>query len=269
MTFINFQFKNLIKKTPKKIFLAGGVILLPAFFYLLNHFILQSYSQKVDADLSSLQNESLHQEDSIHMSSAKNTLNSPEELPDTGTPSSGSNSASSEKHEFQLDAKGITQLKLFDEIINTKNDNDPRMDQDLKVIDPPTRKAFIAKYESLPKEDRNARGTIIFLLGRNINSVQDLDFFKSVLSEKPCYSMENCEKESQMGDRESVHLESSLEASLHYPQLMALEFLKRTNHDPVLLEKALKIAQEAKNSPVPAISKKAAEVEAFLMKHKN
>lgn len=81
--------------------------------------------------------------------------------------------------------KTATQLRILGEIFVSKNDNDPRLDSDLRKLDEEAKAAFRAKYRALPPELRNERGTIVFLLGRNLTTAGDYAFMKNVLSEPP------------------------------------------------------------------------------------
>ncbi len=66
------------------------------------------------------------------------------------------------------DPQAEEQVRILEDILTTRNDNDPRMDRDLMILNENAKMRFILKYKSLPAEQRNDRGTIVFLLGRNI-----------------------------------------------------------------------------------------------------
>jgi len=73
------------------------------------------------------------------------------------------------------------QARILDQILSSKNDDDPRLDTDLKLLSEETKTVFRAKYRAMPPEKHNERGTIVFLLGRNLKTAQDYLFFKEVL----------------------------------------------------------------------------------------
>jgi hypothetical protein len=119
------------------------------------------------------------------------------------------------------------QLRILDEIFVSKNDNDPRLDTDLRVLDENAKAAFRTKYRSLPMERRNERGTIVFLLGRNLKTADDYAFLKEVLSEAPCLSMQDCTSPLDGAlTSNDEHQGSALSILLVYPQLTALKAIK-------------------------------------------
>ncbi len=125
-----------------------------------------------------------------------------------------------------LTAEDAHKLRVLDDILTTKNDNDPRIDTELKALSPAAKGAIRARYEGTVPEKRNERGTLVFLLGREIQDPSDLPFFAGVLAEKPCLSLQDCSKlpEAHSGDED--HFESINETTASYPQLMALQALK-------------------------------------------
>ena len=78
----------------------------------------------------------------------------------------------------------------------------------------------ITKKSILKK--RNDLGTIVFLIGRQIDSKEDIEFLKTVLMEKPCLSLADCAKSDSPASGEAAHLEGINETTANYPQLMAL-----------------------------------------------
>ena len=118
-------------------------------------------------------------------------------------------------------------VATLSEILESRNDNDPRLDSELRDLTPEDRRELREFYRTLEWEDRNGRGTTIFLLGRNIDSEEDLDFFVEVLSEPPCLSLRNCEKaEAKFLPSVDDH-DSTKEITLAYPQVVALKSLER------------------------------------------
>ena len=168
-----------------------------------------------------------------------------------------------------LSPEAQTQLKTVDEILRTRNDNDPRMDTVLRQLLPHTKTALLAKYQSLPPEDRNGRGTIAFLVGRNIKTERDLEFLKEVLNEAPCLSLANCSREPSARDSHEAHLESGANVTLAYPQLVALHAIEKylgehSELSPAFREAATRALQAGKMSQNPVIIQKAAQVEKLL-----
>ena len=139
------------------------------------------------------------------------------------------------------------QIQILDEIFQAHNDNDPRLDHELKVLSPEAREALQAKYRQLAPEKRNERGTLVFLLGRNLESAADFAFFREVLNEAPCLSLSDCSKPSDrpetQGAHESEHehLEAATATTLNYPSNMAMKSLER----------------ELKSEPRPSVERKA------------
>lgn len=157
-------------------------------------------------------------------------------------------------------------LHTLDEILASRNDNDPRLDTQFRNLSAETKAALKQKYSQLPMEDRNGRGTIVFLLGREIKSASDLEFFQEVMNEPPCLSLADCTKDTPAHRGSDGHSELGVETTLAYPQLVDLVSLdnRLSNSDPMdsaMRERAWKIIQAGKASPVPPVARKAAELE--------
>ncbi len=160
-----------------------------------------------------------------------------------------------------LQARDREQIRVLDEILESKNDNDPRMDRLLRDLSEPFKKELRAKYARIPAEKRNDRGTVVFLVGREIaegrGSTADLQFLKDVLMEKPCLSLEDCSKSPSGVGPDEQHLEAIHETTLHYPQLMDLRYLKialeQGSLSPVMREAVLAILESARQSPNPRV----------------
>jgi hypothetical protein len=167
----------------------------------------------------------------------------------TGTVSTESSAA--------LEAKDLEQIRVLDEILESKNDNDPRMDRLLRDLSEPMKKELHQKYSRIQPEKRNERGTVVFLIGREIaegrGSTADLQFFKQVLLEKPCLSLEDCSKSPTGHGPDEQHLEAIHETTIQYPQLMAIRYLKIALNQgalsPVMKEAVLAILESARQSP--------------------
>jgi hypothetical protein len=161
-------------------------------------------------------------------------------------------------------------LLTLDEILSSKNDNDPRLDREFRHLTTESKSALRKKYSTLTKEDRNGRGTIALLIGREITEAQDIQFLKEILNEPPCYSLENCNQETHMPIGAEAHHEMGFQVTLAYPQLSALYWLEKfLTRSPAensglpasLLEEARKVIQMSKESPVPLIRRKAEDIE--------
>lgn len=153
---------------------------------------------------------------------------------------------------------------ILEQVIASKNDNDPRLDQELRVLSHGARYLFRESYRSHKPEARNERGTIVFLLGRNLDSAEDFDFLGQVLRETPCRSLESCDRDSPRDSGEHAHFESGVETTLAYPQIVALKaiekFLASSNQDPALRAKALAELHAARDSKIRRVSELAESV---------
>jgi hypothetical protein len=163
--------------------------------------------------------------------------------------------------------KNNPKIKILNEIFISKNDNDPRLDSDdFRNLSREDKKALIAFYESLPKEARNEKGTIVFLIGRSLSETFDFDFLKNVLSEKPCLGLENCAVEIKSSDEH--HHDVGLDITLNYPQIVAIQSLiNKLEQDPnnqTLKNNAKELINIAIQTGVPAIISKAKELETRL-----
>lgn len=118
-----------------------------------------------------------------------------------------------------------TKIKILQEILSSRNDNDPRLDSEFQELTPELKEALVSTYKSLNKESLNDRGTVVFLLGKDIKTDADLSFFQEVLTEAPCLSLSDCSSESKLGAPEDDHHLESQETTLLYPQLMATQLL--------------------------------------------
>lgn len=158
-----------------------------------------------------------------------------------------------------LGAEDQARVSLLDEFFRTKNDNDPRMDTELRHLSPALKQAFVAKYAALPVEARNERGTIVFLIGRDLTSAADVEFLHSVLTEAPCMGLASCGSV----DRGDDHSQLASDITLAYPQLVALKAYgkQRENKklDPALRRQIEDSLAVAKNNANPLISQAAQE----------
>ncbi len=159
----------------------------------------------------------------------------------------------------------LAQARILDEILATRNDNDPRMDKELRKLSPEAKHLMRARYAATHTEQRNERGTIVFLVGRELNTPEDLAFLHSVLKEKPCRSLENCDRDEQgPHSPDHQHLEGPNEVTLAYPQFVALKaietYLESSGRNPALSEQAISELEAARHSPVRKIANLAEEI---------
>ena len=139
-------------------------------------------------------------------------------------------------------------LKTLEEILGSKNDNDPRLDRDFNELSPEARSLFRKKYRELPAEKRNQRGTIVYLLGRNLRAREDWEFFRGVALEPPCLSLSDCSRKPAPGSDEEA---AGDEVTLAYPALVALRQARRA------AEEARSVRIAAKNASATATEKEA------------
>ncbi len=169
------------------------------------------------------------------------------------------------------DPKAEEQVHVLEEILKSKNDNDPRMDTTLLVLSENAKIRFRQLYKNTPAEKRNDRGTIVFLLGRNIVNAADLSFFSEVLNESPCLSLADCSKTETGGqNKEGDEHQGGFATSLAYPQLVTLHSLDHylDTHGSAELSEAVKdLVAGAKHSSIPEISKMAEAIEGKNLHH--
>jgi hypothetical protein len=151
----------------------------------------------------------------------------------------------------------------LDAIIKSKNDNDPRINTEMKSLSLSVHEALYEKYNSMPSEDRNVRGLVVFLIARDFKTKADLDFLKKVYDESPCLSLEDCKNVGS----DDAHFSGMNQTTLNYPQLAGLYQIekqldgrKSLLQDPVFKDGVLAILKQADNFPVPAVQKKSEEV---------
>lgn len=140
-------------------------------------------------------------------------------------------------------------VKILDDIFASKNDNDPRLDSEFKNLSAEDRQQLERKYAEQPKEKLNERGTLVFLLGREINNSRDMAFLRSVASETPCMDFNNCSRLSEGARDEHENID---DVTLAYPQVVALKsignFLNGGSHDQQMVKMAQEILGDATRS---------------------
>jgi len=154
------------------------------------------------------------------------------------------------------DRRTDAQLRILEEILESRDDNDPRLDSEFARLSTRARERMRARYLSLPREARNERGTVVYLLGRD-PSLEDWDFLTRVVSEPPCLSLADCAKAPE---RDEPHPAMGDEVTLAYPALVALRQAGRAlerdpSHGP-----ARAVAVAAADSKAPPVARSAARL---------
>jgi hypothetical protein len=208
---------------------------------------------------------------------AESDGNSTAALPSGASPASASPAAApAEASAFQKivnTLKGADQRKLLmlEEILQSKNDNDPRLDTELRELSPELKRAMRDYYRMKAPELRNERGTVAFLTARAADSKADVDFLKSMLMESPCLSLANCSQDAPPPTAEELHVAGITETTLNYPQLTALRqsldrYRRALGEEPpntVLANQIIEMFREARNSP----NRKVAGEAQMILKH--
>lgn len=149
------------------------------------------------------------------------------------------------------------------EIVQSKNDNDPRLDQDFKKMSAELHDLLRKKYSDVPMEDRNQRGLIAFLIARDLKNNQDLEFLKQIYEESPCLSLQDCKAKSA----EEPHLAGIDQSSMNYPQLVSLYQLEKQLkdnatlfNDPKIKDTTRALLDQAAQFPVQGVKERAARL---------
>jgi hypothetical protein len=164
----------------------------------------------------------------------------------------------------------LQHIKVLDEVLAAKNDNDPRLDSELRGLSPTSKRMMEDRYRSLAPEKRNERGTIAFLVGREIASADDVAFMGGILSEPPCLSLGDCSREDKNTDDGHLNAETGAAVSLAYPQLVALHSIEgqieRAEKGARLgyLGDIRRVIDEAIRSPIPNVADKARALQSRL-----
>lgn len=148
-------------------------------------------------------------------------------------------------------------VKTLEVILRSRNDNDPRLDSDFNALSAEEKRLFRVKYGELPPEARNDRGTIVYLLGKNLSAPEDWEFLRAVAGEAPCLSLADCGKKpvgpTGLGN----------DVTLAYPSLVALKQAQRVLEGPAgpARREALSVITAGKASRMPAAARLAAQLE--------
>ncbi|MBI3558207.1 MAG: hypothetical protein HY074_18225 [Deltaproteobacteria bacterium] len=159
----------------------------------------------------------------------------------------------------------FAKAQLLESILKSKNDNDPRLDRDLKVLSEGAKAIIRDRYAKYPTERRNERGTIVFLLGRNLTSEADFQFLSSVIGEAPCLSLADCKTELPGStSTENLHHDVGTGVTLAYPQLVALKaietYLSSANQSEPMTAAAIRDLEAARRSQVSRVAVMAEDI---------
>jgi hypothetical protein len=148
------------------------------------------------------------------------------------------------------DPEARAKLAVLEEILRSRNDNDPRLDREFNSLSTAAKSLFREKYRALPPEALNERGTIVFLLGRNLGAEQDWAFLRDVAGEPPCLSLGDCSKSPGRGGEEAA----GDEVTLAYPSLVALKSAERA-WSAGERQRALAVIAAGRGSRAPAVAR--------------
>jgi hypothetical protein len=161
----------------------------------------------------------------------------------------------------EADAK---QWKTFQEVVFSRNDNDPRIDSELRTLSPKVHEALRKAYQAIPAENRNSRGTVVFLIARDLQTLADAEFLKKVYQEDPCLSLSDCTKAGES----DPHSDGSTQTTLNYPQLAGLfQLEQRLAKNPGLIQnpdiraEIANLLREARQFPGSSLQKRAEELQ--------
>lgn len=164
----------------------------------------------------------------------------------------------------KLSAQEKMRIERLAVILQARNDNDPRLDSEFRNLSRTMKDSMVELYKKTPLEDRNARGTIVFLIARQANDAQDFAFLRSVLTEPRCLSLKDCAQPSH----DTSHLSGVNSLTLVYPQMAALYQLDQKitpNLEPELRKEIVATLETAKQNSSSLVRNKASE---FILKLK-
>lgn len=169
-----------------------------------------------------------------------------------------------------LPSRDRKRVEVLDEILASKNDNDPRLDTEFRQMSPELKRSLETKYNTLAREKFNERGTLIFLLGREIKTAADLTFIQNVSKEPACLGMTDCKKADARGESAGVHEghdgpeQLMHDRTLVYPQTVALKSMERLlgtpDVAPALRQETLRHLREMAHSEDKRISSVARDI---------
>ena len=146
-------------------------------------------------------------------------------------------------------AEAKATLALLEEILASRDDNDPRLDREFVALSSEEKGLFRAAYAARPRERLNERGTIVYLLGRNLTAPEDWAFLREVAAEPPCLSLADCAKPSaDAGEHGDA-------VTLAYPSLVALRQAHRAAQEGAPADEARSVLEAARASKAPAVTR--------------
>lgn len=119
-------------------------------------------------------------------------------------------------------------VALLREVLAARNDNDSRLDLAFEELSPGEKRAFRDEYRRLPREARNERGAIVYLLGRSLSGADDWAFMREAAAEPRCLSLADCSHEGAPSSPASGD-----DVTLAYPALVALKQAEAALSKPV------------------------------------
>jgi len=151
-------------------------------------------------------------------------------------------------------------LALLEEVLRERDDNDPRLDSAFDGLSLEAKRLFRARYARTRRELLNERGTIVYLLGRNLETPEDWAFLREVVREAPCLSLTDCSRAPAAG----TPGQPGDEVTLAYPALVALRqakgALERARGGGLAAAQASSVIALANASKVPAVARVAARM---------
>ena len=229
-------------------------IMVVAYSIIQSHFRAREINNQRD---SNLQLQGASSNDAAPAAASVATPGPPQTLPSPQRSAVPGSLALTQGTPYSLNAVDQTKIKILNEILSSKNDNDKRLDTDFRQISPELKAALQARYQTTAPESRNERGTVAFLLCREISQASDVVFLASVLTEPPCLSMQNCS--NRPGGPVDEHAAMANEVSIVYPQLVVIKCLEKfiSNNgvaDAPAKKAALEALQNAQNSDQPKVA---------------
>ena len=188
-----------------------------------------------------------------------------QQVPKASARASATETLQQEKNEVsiavqKLEGEDRAKWFVFESIYNSKNDNDPRMDRELKKMSVALHEALYEKYDSLLPENHSGKALIAYLIARDLTTTNDAQFLKKVFQESPCLSLPDCKTQSS----ENSHHSATDQTTLIIAQLNILYSLEqKIQSTPQVLSDApersriVQVLIAAENYPVPTVHEKA------------
>ena len=152
----------------------------------------------------------------------------------------------------------VSGVRALEEVLASRDDNNPRLDRDFNALSAEDKAAFRKKYREIPAERRNERGTIVYLLGKNMASAEDWAFLREVAGEPPCRSLADCAK-PPAGESEEGGVGDDV--TLAYPSLVALKQAERALDAGTSAAEAKAVIAAGLGSKMPAVARLAAKLD--------